>query len=127
MDGKNLVIVIDDGSADNTALFAERAAARDSRIRVLRNERNLNYGVSLRRGFQAAKCEWVLHNGMDLPLAPESFREIVPHFDNADVIVMTRRDAGFPHGLATLRVVGESVGSCVLVQPERESERSALV
>jgi glycosyltransferase involved in cell wall biosynthesis len=85
------VIVIDDGSTDRTGEIGERIAARDPRVRVLRNGRNMNYGVSLRRGIQAARCDWILHDGMDLPLAPEDLGLFTPHFQDADVIVARRR------------------------------------
>jgi glycosyltransferase involved in cell wall biosynthesis len=86
------VIVIDDGSRDRTGEIAGRLAAGDPRIRVLRNERNLNYGLSLRRGIAAARCEWILHDGMDLPLAPEDFEAFFAEFAHADVVVARRID-----------------------------------
>jgi glycosyltransferase involved in cell wall biosynthesis len=86
------VIVIDDGSRDRTAELAAGVAARDPRVRVLRNGRNLNYGLSLRRGIAAARCEWVLHEPMDLPLDPDEIARIAPAFDGADVVVVARHD-----------------------------------
>jgi glycosyltransferase involved in cell wall biosynthesis len=86
------VIVIDDGSTDGTGRIADRLAAADSRIRVLHNERNLNYGISLCRGFAAARCEWILHDGMDLPLDPEDIVGFAEFFDDADVVVARRHD-----------------------------------
>ena len=88
------ILVVDDGSTDRTGEIAERLAAENARIRVLRNERNVNYGVSLRRGIQNARGDWILHDGMDLPLAPEEVAEISRHFDDADVVVMRRLDLG---------------------------------
>lgn len=84
------IIVIDDGSSDRTGELAEALAAEDARVRVLRNPRNVNYGVSLARGIAAARCDWVLHDGMDLPLAPEDLPLFTPHFGEADVIVVRR-------------------------------------
>jgi glycosyltransferase involved in cell wall biosynthesis len=84
------IIVVNDGSRDGTRAIADRLAAEDPRIRVLHNERNVNYGVSLARGIQAARCEWILHDGMDLPLAPEDLPLFAPHFEGADVIVVRR-------------------------------------
>jgi glycosyltransferase involved in cell wall biosynthesis len=85
------IIVVNDGSRDGTRAIADRLSAEDPRIRVLHNERNMNYGVSLARGIQAARCEWILHDGMDLPLAPEDLPLFAPHFAEADVIVVRRR------------------------------------
>jgi len=86
------VIVIDDGSRDRMAEIAEEIAARDPRVRVLRNGRNLNYGLSLRRGLAAARCEWVLHEPMDLPLDPGEIERISRCFADADVVVVARHD-----------------------------------
>jgi len=92
------ILVIDDGSTDRMGAIADRLAAEDPRIRVLHNERNLNYGVSLHRGIRAARCDWVLHDGMDLPLAPEDIGLFTPHFGDSDVIVAARtsREAHSP-------------------------------
>lgn len=84
------IIVINDGSTDRTGEIAERLAARDPRVRVLHNEQNLNYGISLKRGIDVARFEWVLHDGADLPLAPEDVGKLVAHFGSADVVVARR-------------------------------------
>lgn len=100
------VIVIDDGSTDRMGEIADRLAAEDQRVRVLHNERNLNYGVSLARGIAAARCDWLLHNGMDLPLAPEDIGKFTQHFADADVVVASRfdRSAHSPWRVVTSRV-----------------------
>lgn len=100
------VIVVDDGSTDRMGGIADRLAASDDRIRVLHNERNLNYGVSLQRGIAAARCEWLLHDGMDLPLAPEDIARFTPHFEHADVVVACRvdRSAHSPWRVVTSQV-----------------------
>jgi glycosyltransferase involved in cell wall biosynthesis len=85
------IIVIDDGSSDRTGELAEKFAADDPRVRVLRNEVNVNYGVSLARGIAAAIGEWVTHDGADLPLAPEDFGPFLEAAREADVVVATRR------------------------------------
>jgi dolichol-phosphate mannosyltransferase len=88
------ILVINDGSTDRTGEIADALAAEDPRVRVLHNERNVNYGISLARGIRAARCEWILHNGMDLPLAPEDIDRFQARFDEADVIVAKRLDRG---------------------------------
>lgn len=53
------LLVIDDGSADNTAVLAQSFAEKDDRIRLLRNERNLGAALSRNRGIAAARGEWI--------------------------------------------------------------------
>ncbi len=86
------VIVIDDGSTDRTGELADAMAASDPRIRVVHHARNENYGIALARGIREARLDWSLHDGMDLPLAPEDIGRFTPHFRDADVIVARRLD-----------------------------------
>ena len=86
------IILINDGSSDDTGQIADRLARENPHIRALHNERNLNYGVSLQRGIAAARCEWILHDGVDLPLAPEDIAKFLPLMDGADVLVARRVD-----------------------------------
>ncbi len=57
----------------------------------MRNERNLNYGTSLLRGIAASRFEWLVHNGVDLPLAPEDMQPFFAVLERADVVVASRQ------------------------------------
>jgi glycosyltransferase involved in cell wall biosynthesis len=59
------VLVVDDGSTDDTALRAASAAAPGRRVRVVSHPRNRGYGAALRTGFDAAACEAVFHMDSD--------------------------------------------------------------
>jgi len=86
------VLVIDDGSTDRTGAIADELVRRDPHVRALHNDGNRNYGYSLARGIAAARYDWILHDGTDLPLAPEDFGAFTRHFDAADVLVARRID-----------------------------------
>lgn len=49
-------IVVDDGSTDTTPALLESYAARDARLRIVRNERNLGLAASLNRGIALARA-----------------------------------------------------------------------
>ena len=85
-------VIIDDGSIDRTGELADAFAAEDPHVRVLHNDMNVNYGVSLLRGFKTARFDWIGHIGMDLPLAPEDIGQFTPHFRENDVVVARRLD-----------------------------------
>jgi glycosyltransferase involved in cell wall biosynthesis len=63
------VIVVDDGSADQTSEVAGRAVEHWSALRVLRNECNRGKGYSVRRGVLEARGEYVLFTDADLSAA----------------------------------------------------------
>lgn len=86
------IIVIDDGSHDDTGEIADRLGAENTRIRAFHNPVNVNYGVSLQRGIAVARCDWILHVPMDLPLAPSDLPAFFGHFSGADVVVARRVD-----------------------------------
>lgn len=60
------VLVVDDGSTDNTVAVAERAGKCMSAIRVLRNPGNRGKGYSVRHGMMEANGEWRLFTDADL-------------------------------------------------------------
>src|SRR3954468_5837925 len=69
------VIVVDDGSTDQTTDIVERLAAKNDSIRLVRHERNRGYGAAVTSGLRAARGKWILltdgdgqFNLLDLPL-----------------------------------------------------------
>jgi glycosyltransferase involved in cell wall biosynthesis len=59
------VVVVDDGSADQTPAIVERMAAADPRVRLIKHERNLGYGAALRTGFAGAHKDLVFFSDAD--------------------------------------------------------------
>jgi glycosyltransferase involved in cell wall biosynthesis len=59
------VIVVDDGSTDNTAVVLDELARADARVRVVRHESNRGYGGALRTGFASATKELVFYTDGD--------------------------------------------------------------
>jgi len=53
------IIVVNDGSSDNTKAVVEALSKDDKRIRVINHEKNLGYGSSLRTGFYNSKYSWI--------------------------------------------------------------------
>jgi glycosyltransferase involved in cell wall biosynthesis len=59
------IIVINDGSADNTAEILDELARLYPRLRVVHHVRNRGYGGALRSGFATASKEWVFYTDGD--------------------------------------------------------------
>lgn len=58
------ILIIDDGSIDNTGKVADELAAKDKKIRVI-HQKNGGYGAALRAGFYNAKNQWVAYCDSD--------------------------------------------------------------
>jgi glycosyltransferase involved in cell wall biosynthesis len=79
------VIVVDDGSTDDTS-----AAALGEGVRVLRNRRNRGYGASLKRGIAAAQYDWVLIIDADGTYPSSSIPELLALADTSEMVVGAR-------------------------------------
>jgi glycosyltransferase involved in cell wall biosynthesis len=65
------ILAIDDGSADSTPRILDECAARDGRVRVLRNGKNLGVIRTLNRGVAEARGEIVARMDADDVAMPE--------------------------------------------------------
>lgn len=71
------IVVVDDGSTDGTAALVEAYAARDSRIRLLRNPGNRGKGYAVRNGMLDARGEWILFSDADLSSPIEEIEDLL--------------------------------------------------
>ncbi len=53
------IVVVDDGSTDETAALAQAEADADPHVRLVRHPHNRGYGAALRSGFEAARFDRV--------------------------------------------------------------------
>jgi glycosyltransferase involved in cell wall biosynthesis len=65
------IIVVDDGSEDNTFAECKRAAKKGRNIKPLKLDANEGKGASLFRGFAESKGEWIVFFDSDLEIAPQ--------------------------------------------------------
>jgi len=75
---KNLeIIVIDDGSVDDTYKIVEKLAKDDNRIKLYRNEKNLKIVKTLNRALTIAKGEYIARMDGDDISAPDRIEKKV--------------------------------------------------
>ncbi len=88
------MIVVDDGSTDDTAAVVRSHASDWPQLRLLQLDRNRGKGAATRRGVLEARGDWVLTSDADLstPL-PEVERLLVAGAD-APVVIGSRSIAG---------------------------------
>ena len=81
------IIVVDDGSTDETVAVAGRLAAVDSRVRLIVHGENRGYGVALRSGIAAARRPWVLLIDADLQFDVGELETFLPLAASSDIVV----------------------------------------
>ncbi len=71
------VIVVDDGSTDNSLEVLSELATRLDKLRIIEHEQNRGYGGALRSGFGAAQYEWVFYTDGDAQYDPAEIVDLV--------------------------------------------------
>ena len=76
------VIVVNDGSTDNTAEILEELAATYPEVRVVHHEQNRGYGGALRTGFATATRELIFYTDGDAQYDPAEMDVLWRRFDD---------------------------------------------
>jgi biofilm PGA synthesis N-glycosyltransferase PgaC len=88
------VLVLDDGSTDDTEAAALAATAGDGRCRVIRDPVNRGKAAQLNAGFAVAAHEYVLVTDADGHLHPRAIRHLVDRITSSPLLAAV---AGGPH------------------------------
>ncbi len=80
------LLVVDDGSADDTAALAEEAGAR-----VVRHAQNRGYGASLKTGIREANSDLVAILDADCTYPPEALPDLLDPMEGNDMVVGARK------------------------------------
>jgi len=83
------VLLVDDGSTDESPSELARLAERHGELKVLTQARNRGKGAAVRRGIAEARGDIIVMQDADLEYSPEEFPELV------DLIVKGKADAVF--------------------------------
>ena len=59
------IIIVNDGSTDNSLAVANKLSKDDSRIRIISHSKNRGYGASLKSGYYNAKYPWICFTDAD--------------------------------------------------------------
>lgn len=105
------LIVVDDGSDDETA----RIASDCPDIKLIRHSRNRGYGASLKAGFSRATGEFLAFMDADGTYPPESLPELfrAAAGTQADMVIGSRMN-GANHGMPIARKMGNLAYSILL-------------
>jgi glycosyltransferase involved in cell wall biosynthesis len=79
------ILVVDDGSSDDTAELAEAAGAR-----VIRQPQNRGYGAALKAGFAAARHDTVVITDADGTYPASAIPEMLEYADDYEMVIGAR-------------------------------------
>ena len=80
------VIIVDDGSVDNTGAIADRLSAENPRIRVFHHQPNLGYAEALKTGFGSSKHKLLFFTDSDNQFDVREISRLIPLIKDADIV-----------------------------------------
>ncbi len=106
------IIMVDDGSTDNTLQVAKKLAEKDKRLRVVSHQPNRGYGTALREGFKNAKYKYVVFNDGDGQFDFAEIENFIEKIEDNDIVIGYRNrriDHPFRHVLMNLLKVWDFI------------------
>lgn len=93
------IIVIDDGSTDNSREILKKLSQKNSQLQLIFHEKNLGYGGALRSGFASASKDLVFYTDgdgqYDVKELPILYNLMTPDVDFINGIKMSRKDSTY--------------------------------
>jgi glycosyltransferase involved in cell wall biosynthesis len=85
------IIVVDDGSRDQSQAVLERLMPDHPTLRVVRHAENRGYGAAVRSGFDAARLPWIFLIDADNQFDPAEIGLLLAQAAEADIVAGYRR------------------------------------
>jgi glycosyltransferase involved in cell wall biosynthesis len=80
------IIVVDDGSADDTAGVTQRLMASTPHLRLVQHPVNQGFGAAVYTGFTSASKDWIFYTDADRQFVLGELERFVPLTDQADLV-----------------------------------------
>ena len=83
------ILLVDDGSTDDSRGILVELAGRDSRVRCVSHPFNVGQGQALQKGFAVARGEWIFCVDADLDYGPEHIERFLACAENtgAEIVI----------------------------------------
>ena len=80
------IIVVDDGSADETAAVTRQVMESYPNVRLVEHPVNKGFGAAVFSGFTNAEKDWIFYTDADRQFVLSELERFVPYMDEADLI-----------------------------------------
>ncbi|MBI4641881.1 MAG: glycosyltransferase family 2 protein [Candidatus Tectomicrobia bacterium] len=94
MDGSGIeyeIIVVDDGSTDNTYQVIKEIAGRNGKMKIVRHPENLGYGKAIVDGIKVSTYDIIGITDADGTYPVKKFPELLSYMDRYDMVVGARQ------------------------------------
>ncbi|HSW97859.1 MAG TPA: glycosyltransferase family 2 protein [Candidatus Saccharimonadales bacterium] len=85
------IIMVDDGSKDNTLKIANKLASLDKRLKVVSHQPNRGYGAALAAGFANSEYNYIVFTDGDLQFDFSEVTKFIEKIDKADIVIGYRK------------------------------------
>jgi glycosyltransferase involved in cell wall biosynthesis len=80
------IVVVDDGSHDDTAAITRRLMERVPQLRLVQHPVNQGFGAAVFSGFTSAEKDWIFYTDADRQFVLSELGDFLPLMDKADLI-----------------------------------------
>lgn len=88
------LLIVDDGSTDQTVAQADMVASKHAQVRVIKNDHR-GKAYTVRTGMLAGKGDFILFSDADLAVPIEELEKLLPFFDEGyDIVIASREGQG---------------------------------
>jgi glycosyltransferase involved in cell wall biosynthesis len=98
----NEIILVNDGSTDETAMLADMLASRSSRLRIIHHASRQGFGAALRSGIPSAQYPLLVYSTCDRQYNPNDLKRHLELIDKVDLVVGYRNWLQMPRLLRSL-------------------------
>ncbi len=85
------VIIVNDGSTDETKAIVSTLQHQDPRIRLVNHSRNRGYGAAVWSGLRAARGQYLFYSDADRQFDLREIKKLFAHIDHYDVVIGYRK------------------------------------
>lgn len=106
------IVMVDDGSSDNTLKIAKKLARSNRNLEVITHQPNRGYGAALKDGFEFTKYKYVVFNDGDGQFKFNEITEFIEKIQESDIVIgfrEERQDHPFRHLLMNMLKVWDLI------------------
>ncbi len=90
------IIIVDDFSTDGTLEIIEKSKIKNQNLKVIKNDKNMGKGYSVRKGFAEATGDFVIIQDADLEYDPSEYEKLLTPLKSGLDVVYGSRFLGKP-------------------------------